>query len=436
MHVGHVLGFLVGHRRSIEVLWADRWSLVVGAVLVLSASLARNYDGHDLIREWPVLLHGFGASIGNALVLFSLLWCVVRLRAPKRAVTDGASDALDSGSAATPTVPFWSNYLSFLGVFWMTSPMAWLYGVPWEHMLEPVEAVKANLWTLAFVSVWRIALMARVLSVAFGIAHVPTLLWTVAFGDLVAQVALAIAPTPTIDLMGGLRHPPDVEVVAEVTLLVRYVGTLALPVLLIAACIATVWIKPTGAPPTARFGPVPRGAIGIAVVGVLVWFGAGFAGQPPVRLKHDVESLIAAGKPDEAMDVLSKHLRSEFPPVWDLPPRAMRGKREWYAPLRGIRDVIERRNDVPEWVTMVYAQKSLNEAARGLRPDYFDSSSGDGPELLALTRASLVTELVSWDAVRFWAKYGADLSPSQRERWIYVADTLLAETTTPPEGPK
>lgn len=418
------------------MLWADRWSLVVGAVLVLSASLARNYDGHDLIREWPVLLHGFGASIVNALVLFLLLWCVVRLRAPKRAKTEGGSDAMDSGSPATPSVPFWSNYLSFVGVFWMTSPMAWLYGIPWEHMLEPVEAVKANLWTLALVSVWRIALMARVLSVAFSIAPVPTFLWTVVFGDLVAQVALAVAPTPTIDLMGGLRHPPDVKVVADVTLLVQYLGTLALPVLFLMACIATMLIKPSGAPPTASFGPAPRGAMGVAVAGVLMWLGAGFVGQPPVRLKYDVESLIAASKPDEAMDVLSKHLRGEFPPVWDLPPRALRGKREWYAPLRGIRDVIERRNDVPEWVTMVYAQKSLNEAARVLRPYHFDSNGGDGPELLAWVRDSFPTEEISWDAVRFWAKYGADLSPSERERWIYVADTLLAEAKKPPDEPR
>ena len=42
-------------------------------------------------------------------------------------------------------------YRSFLGVFWLTAPLAWLYAVPYERFMDPVEATRADLATLGLV---------------------------------------------------------------------------------------------------------------------------------------------------------------------------------------------------------------------------------------------------------------------------------------------
>jgi hypothetical protein len=126
-------GYLVGSRKAIEEIAANRWYLLIGFILVLTGGLARNYDGAYLPAEWHVLLHGPAVSTVNALVLFSLLYAAARFR-----------------NGITP--PFFAGFLSFLALFWMTAPMAWLYAIPYERFMTPVDAVAANLWTLAFVS--------------------------------------------------------------------------------------------------------------------------------------------------------------------------------------------------------------------------------------------------------------------------------------------
>ena len=54
---------------------------------------------------------------------------------------------------------------SFLGLFWMTAPLAWAYAVPYERLLSPWQATAFNLATLALVALWRVVLMVRVVKV-------------------------------------------------------------------------------------------------------------------------------------------------------------------------------------------------------------------------------------------------------------------------------
>src|SRR5678815_281742 len=145
--------YLTGNRRAILQIAASRWSLLVGFLLVLSGGLARNYDGAYLREEWTVLLHGPIVSTMNALILYSLAFAAMR-----------------SDRGVRP--PFLSGALAFLGLFWLTAPMAWLYAIPYERFLSPVQAVEANLWTLAFVSLWRVLLMSRVLAVLYRAAFI------------------------------------------------------------------------------------------------------------------------------------------------------------------------------------------------------------------------------------------------------------------------
>ena len=72
MRVETVFLYLTGDRRAILQLAASPWTLLIGAIFVLSAGLARDYDGEDLLREPWHLLIPFAASIAASLILFGL----------------------------------------------------------------------------------------------------------------------------------------------------------------------------------------------------------------------------------------------------------------------------------------------------------------------------------------------------------------------------
>src|SRR4051812_46517892 len=125
-----LLLYLIGNRQAILTLAANRWTVWLGAVFVLSAGLAREYDGADLLHEPWWLLIPFGASIGASFFLAMLASSAVR---------DFA----------------WYKYRCFLGLFWMTAPLAWLYAIPFERFLDPVSAMQANVYVLGLVATWR-----------------------------------------------------------------------------------------------------------------------------------------------------------------------------------------------------------------------------------------------------------------------------------------
>src|SRR5439155_21126185 len=145
MDLSDLLHFFLGDADTIRRLAANPWTLAVGAVLVLSAGLARNYDTHDLRRQWWRLLLPFAASTAAATVLFFGVAALIHLGAP--------------------LVPLgWG----ILGLFWLTAPLAWLYGLPFERYLPPARVFRARLAALGVVSVCRVAVMTRCVSVLCG----------------------------------------------------------------------------------------------------------------------------------------------------------------------------------------------------------------------------------------------------------------------------
>src|SRR5262245_61059042 len=132
MSIRALLLYLIGNDKAIVRLASDRRALWVGLLFVLSAGFAREYDGQDLLRQpWHLLLP-LGASLVSSFLLFCLLYCRLIWTDPARP-------------------PFFSAYLSFLGLFWLTAPLAWLYAIPYERFMPETRAVEANLWTLGLV---------------------------------------------------------------------------------------------------------------------------------------------------------------------------------------------------------------------------------------------------------------------------------------------
>jgi hypothetical protein len=158
-------------------------------------------------------------------------------------------------------MPFGRGYLAFLALFWMTAPMAWLYGVPYERHMAPEGALAFNLLTLGFVSVWRVCLSAWMLAVIFGVSMWRTLMVVMLFSDIVLLLALMFAPLPPIDVMGGMERTPHDALLADTAFTAGFFGVLTFPVWLIGTGVAAVKARTRPLAKLGERGPMPRGAV-------------------------------------------------------------------------------------------------------------------------------------------------------------------------------
>lgn len=308
-----ILQFLAFQRSAILKIAATRWSLLVGALLVLSGSLARNYDGAYFPVEWHALTHGIGVSTVNAFILFTLVYL---------AGTHWSRDeAHAEGQTFAPRVPFVPALLSFLGLFWMAAPMAWLYGIPYERFLSEEHAFRANAWTLMLVSIWRITLTTRILSVIFCVPAKRVFWFVMLFSDITLLLALWFAPLPVLDFMGGMQQSPLERKLSSAAFMAGFYGVITLLVWLI----GVGWAMSNF---TVRWGPVPStasrppwAAIALGIIAITAWTSAATITQPEQRNRLAAERLLRANRIDEALAELSLHPRTDYPPIWDPPPR-------------------------------------------------------------------------------------------------------------------
>lgn len=153
-------------------------------------------------------------SVVYVLVLAALLWLVV-----------------------WPLAPSALSYRTALTFVAMTSPPAILYAIPVERFLALRVAGQINLWFLAIVATWRVALLLRFLSSVPGVGTIK--------GVIVALLPLSAIVTAltalnlhrvVFSIMGGIadsdRSAHDEAYAVLVTLTV--VSMMALPVLLAA----------------------------------------------------------------------------------------------------------------------------------------------------------------------------------------------------------
>jgi hypothetical protein len=319
MGVLTLLRFLIGDREAILAVARDRNALWLGLVFVLSAGFAREYDGEDLLFEpWHLLLP-LGASLVASFLMYAV---VVQLRwlligpwpEEKRA-----------------PVGFWGGYLSFLGLFWMMAPLAWLYAVPYEQFLAPEGAIYANLCTLAVVAAWRVVLMVRIVTVCSELGLSAAL-----FRVLVVVLGLVVVALffyfnynfSLIVVMGGLREADRAESFRARVLFNSGVWlTLAAAVLLGVTGIVGIygykgeaWLTrhdETKGWPTGEM-------IGLAVLSLLVWVPILPLTQPEQQRRRAFERAIHGGD-YKAVAALLNRPREAFPPDWEPPVLSDRG---------------------------------------------------------------------------------------------------------------
>jgi hypothetical protein len=400
--------YLIGDREAILSLAANPRALWVGLLFVLSAGFAREYDGEDLLRDPWYLVIPLGASLVASFLLFLVACGSVFLRREGRPL-------------------FFSAYRQFLTLFWLTAPLAWLYAIPYERFLSPGDAMRANLWTLAFVAAWRVVLMVRVVSVITGRGVAPALFLVMAFADAVALGAVYLMPKPVINIMGGVRLTESEEAVAGATMLVGCLGGLSAPIWGIGALWA-FFGKPTWQPLIVETTAVPiaRSVWVLAAAALLVWVPILPFTQSEQRLRSQVERDFKAGRIAEALDVMSAHERSDFPPGWDPPPRI--GYYESSPQLLDVLEVLVTR-DVAPWVRIEFVEK----LRRALVEPYVVVWRND-PDLTRLTR--ILQRLPEGPDIA--AEYVSHLTPHEvSAECMANLETLsqLTEKSTRPKRP-
>jgi len=335
MPIGTWLRYLLGDRHAILQIAADPRAIWLGALFVLSAGFARGYDGEDLLHEpWHLLLP-FAASLGTSFVLFCVTWAPVRLK------------------EAAPPLPV--AYRAFLGLFWLTAPLAWFYAVPYERFLSPLDATRANLWTLGLVAVWRVFLVVRVVTVLMGYRAWQAVSLVMLVADAEAFLALHFLPRPIIPFMSGMRVTDSEYLVARVGDGLQTVTFLSLPLWIAGAVAVTCVSKPHWQAPRPAEPVASRGLTILAIASVMVWLLILPFTQPEQILRRRVEQALREGRIADALAEMSAHERSDFPPHWDPTPPAT-GKQMFPELPGGIWSEMEKAPLAP-WVTDFFREK-------------------------------------------------------------------------------
>lgn len=340
--VGTLLGFLVGRRSAIVAIAQSPWSVVIGAIMVVAGGFARHYDGASLLHQPWIVFRSMLASLVVSASLFLVIYLAAWLR------TRG-----EPGAARPPIL---QAYRSFLGLFWMTAPIAFLYAIPVELFMAEEDAVAANITALAIVSVWRVALMVRVVNVCYGFHPGAALVLVMIVADAAALVALAVAPIPTIDFMGSIQRTAAEKLITSAAVNVMVLAVYSIPIWILGTMLALHMARAEWPVLTRLPGDRPtRGLIALSIFMVLAWAPILPFTQPEQIRRHRVEALLDDGRIEEALQEMSKHNRTDYPPFWLPPPRSFGRIDE--PPLEQVLAAIERSPPAP-WVTEVFINKA------------------------------------------------------------------------------
>ena len=408
-----LIRFLMGQRAAILDVAACPAALALGAVLVLSAGFAREYDGEDLLHEPWHLLIPHGASLVTAFLLYAL----VRL----------------TGFGKMPQPPaFFSGFPMFLRLYWMTAPLAWLYAIPFERWMSPGDATLWNLRLLGIVSVWRVVLMIRVISVVYGAGPLWRVIATVLlFGDAVMLTAIRFVPVPVLHLMGGVRMTDSERILQGTTILLQIAGFPALFILLIMTLVPTN--RPWSATRFSQGSRVHRTTWLIAAVAILIWPLILPMTQPEQQRRRIAEQLIMAQDLRGAIQFMSQHEQSAFPPHWSPPPHVAMPN-----PTPPITDVIKVLIEEPaaEWVRTTFLEKFRNAIERTLTSYSFISDNELSSTLQILDRLPTEEWLTEdeWhaaDAVDFMRGLASDAERTLSESDKACLERILAKLPPP-----
>ncbi len=345
--------YLVGHRDAILEIASSRSATMCSILFVISAALAREYDGEDLLHEPWHLVRPLIASWIAGTCLFVLVHGVAMIR-DWRIRSIGDEDGRDELPSKPPSV--FHAYRVFMTLFWMMAPMAWLYAIPFERMMTPGDAVAMNLKTLGLVSIWRVVLITRVITVLHGLRFTPVFFLVMLFADALVIGLMSTIPLPILHVMGGIRHTDRNAVIVTAIFFITMMSVFSAPIWIIGAIRSLFSINPTwrGFHSPAS-GPTRPYLLYLGVLSIIIWIPALWIAQPEQFNRRTATKHLLLGRISNGLQYMSERTAADFPPHWNPPPRV--GYEETSPHLSAIQmSMLDQPAAV--WVTDVYLWKS------------------------------------------------------------------------------
>ena len=336
-----IVEFLFFKRDAIIKIAASKSAFWIGFLFVIAAGFAREYDGEYLVAEpWHLILPLAASLIGcgsMVLLIFLFLKC---------------NRAEESSFAEV--------FRSFLNTYWMTGPLALVYGIPVERMFDPADATRANLYLLAIVSVWRVLLTIRCVQVLCSTSLWRSVVIVLLFCDILAMLALYFVPGPIFMIMGGVRLTESERIILQVRhfLILLCYGTILIWVIgYISICSRSRKLAfYRSREPQRDLNPnVERNTWLTALAAIAMWIPFLFFTQPEQRLRWQSEQMIEQGNFIKFGELTGANPREAFPPHWDPPPRVGYREREPrpFLVLHGL----YKSNAAAPWVLDAYQSK-------------------------------------------------------------------------------
>ncbi len=302
----HLVGVLLGNRTSILRFTHAKQGLLLGAFLVAIAAFAREYDAVSLQHRFLDLTAPFAASLLLATMLFVFLsvGCVIDVRV-KNSFT-------------------LKNYRRFIVGYWATAPLAWLYAIPFEVLLTEIDAVRANLCLLAIVSLWRVLLFPRIVSVCFQVPYMLALVWIGLPCIILAGLGIVRLQFDLIGVMGGLRLTDSERVVFQFREQVLQFLGFAFWATLLAWFVSIFFVatRQNLSSSEARATHPIAITTWLTLLPMILLLAIGLVRfQPPLANAAEADRLLKRGRFAEAIDRLSAKGQQSFPPNWDPLPQ-------------------------------------------------------------------------------------------------------------------
>lgn len=399
---GTIIRYLFGQAEAIRTVASARSALVTGIILVFLTSIARNYD-QTHISESP------GRWVFGSL-LFSLVsgtWLYV--------ICYGWIARLEMEAEKKPS--YWSGWRGFMGVFWLTAPVAWLYAIPVERYLDSLSAAKANLILLGVVSVWRVLLMARVFQVLCAVRFAKALCWVLAAAAgevLIVSFFGTLATHSILKGMAGLRNSPEEDVFLAVVSWAFKISLIGGPAAFVIGWFVPAKgdVKPLPVTEPARMPYLPLATC------AAIWLVIAAFGQRKLENNVMAEHLFELKDYGAMMAFVSAKKPQDFAPSRVLPPKAYE-----YGSFEEVPKVIGAMTGRESpWVRQLMVKRldQLADSLRLIKRDRSDERGGSDPAKAKLYFRRRGGDLSDWPpAIRALERF------PEGQEWVGKKPILL-----------
>jgi hypothetical protein len=201
----------------------------------------------------------------------------------------------------------------------MTAPTAWLYGIPVERFMDGRGATVANLWLLGIVSLWRVALFSRAVSLIYRVEFSRALGWVLIAAALEAVIVLFFSGFGEAigRGMAGMRNSAEQDLILKVLGTVFWSCVIAVPILLI---VMKAVLNFEGRAELAEL-PSSRKVPWLALVAcAAVWAGVAVVPQQELAKEWKYRAMLERGDTRDALAYLNTLEPEDWPPAKSFRP--------------------------------------------------------------------------------------------------------------------